>query len=336
MERQRLVEAAASSGVRSQREAPHVEPRENIALPFAHGLARLAPAVGEEAEPALRRERRVDLPQAARGGVARIDERLLALSLPFPVQRREISEADVDLAPDLQPLRHVLAPERVRQVAHSAQVGGHVLAGLAVASGRAEHQLALAVVHGCREAVDLGLAVELHRLVFGQIEETPDPPLELGEVVVVKSVAERQHGAAVADLGEARCGWRADALARAVGALQVGKARLDGLVAPPQRVVLGIAQRRLGFDVVEPVVMLDLPRQPLELALRGVRREFLRRCRLVAHALARDSRLSAAARASSVTRAPESMRAISSCRCASLNSATRAVAPRSPSLLVTR
>ena len=90
MERARLVKTGATPGVRGEREPPGGEPREDFALPLPQRLAHLAPAVGEEAQPAFRRKRRVDLPQAAGGGVARIDECFLAFRLPFPVQRREI------------------------------------------------------------------------------------------------------------------------------------------------------------------------------------------------------------------------------------------------------
>ena len=330
MERTRIVKTGATPGVRGEREPPRREPRENVGLALPQRLACLAPAVGEEAQPALRGERRVDLPQAAGGGVARIDECLFAFRLPLPVQRREIGEPYVDLAPDFQPLRHVGARQRVRQVAHGTQVGGHILAGLAVAPGGAEDKPAPVVMHCRREAVDLGLAVEHHRLVPGQIEEAPDPALELGEVIVIEGVAEREHGPGVADLGEAR-GWRrAHTVARAVGALEVGEARFDGLVAAPQRVVFGIAQLRRGAGVVELVVAPDFLRQTRQLALRRIARERLRRRGVVAHSVPRASRLSAAARASSVTFAPESIRAISSRRWSSVSNRTRAVAPCSP------
>ena len=146
MERACLVEPGAASGVRGEREPPRREPRENVGLALPQRLAHLAPAVGEEAQPALCGERRVDLTQAAGSGVARIDECLFAVRLPFPVQRREISEPYVDLAPDLQSLRHVGARQVVRQVAQRAQVLGHVLAGLAVAPGGAEDEPALVVM----------------------------------------------------------------------------------------------------------------------------------------------------------------------------------------------
>ena len=121
MERARLVKTGATPGVRGERKPPGGEPREDIALPLPQRLAHLAPAVGEEAQPALCGERRVKLSQAAGGGVARIDECFFAFRLPFPVQRREIGEPYVDLAPDFQPLRHVGARQGVRQVAQRAR-----------------------------------------------------------------------------------------------------------------------------------------------------------------------------------------------------------------------
>ena len=224
----------------------------------------------------------------------------------------------------------------MRQAAHGAQVGGHLLAGLAIAPGGAENELAIAVVHGCRQAVDLGLTVEHHRLVVCEIEEAPDAALELGEVVVVESVGQRQHRARMADLGETRRGRRAHAVARAVGTLEIGEAGLDGLVAPTQHVIVSIAQLRRGAGVIELIVARDLLRQTLQLTLRCVAGEVFGRCGFVAHGSPRASRLPAAARASSVISAPESIRAISSRRWSSVSSATRAVAPCSPSLLVTR
>ena len=114
MKRARLVKTGATPGVRGERKPPGGEPREHFVLPLAQRLAHLAPAVGEEAQPALCGERRVKLSQAAGSGVARIDECFLAFRLPFPVQRREIGKPYVDLAPDFQPLRHVGARQRVR------------------------------------------------------------------------------------------------------------------------------------------------------------------------------------------------------------------------------
>ena len=192
MERARLLKAGAAPGERRQREPPRVKPCEDVLLPLPQRLARLTPTVGEEAQPALGCERRVDLAQTARGGVARIHERLFAFRLPLPVQRREICETYVHFAPNLQPFGYVVARERVRQVAQCLEIGGHVLAGLAIASGGAEHELARLVVQRRREAVDLGLAVEHDRLVFPEIEEAPDAALELGQVVVVERVAERR------------------------------------------------------------------------------------------------------------------------------------------------
>ena len=60
-------------------------------------------------------------------------------------------------------------------------------------------------------------------------------------------------------------GCRAKPVAGAVGALQVGKPHLDGLVAYPQRVVVRIGDLRRIALIVKAVVVGDLPRQPLQL-----------------------------------------------------------------------
>ena len=61
IERARLVEAVAAQGVGGEREPPFLEPREHVALLLAQRRAHLTPAVGEEAQPALSGERRIDL-----------------------------------------------------------------------------------------------------------------------------------------------------------------------------------------------------------------------------------------------------------------------------------
>ena len=84
----------------------------------------------------------------------------------------------------------------------------------------------------------------------------------------VEGVVERQHRHGVcATLAKAVGRRRADPLARAVRAHQLGEARLDGLVAPAQRVVVGVADLRRVLLVVEPSWCGDLLGQPLELGL---------------------------------------------------------------------
>src|SRR5215472_1533021 len=148
----------------------------------------------------------------------------------------------------------------------------------------------------------------------------------------------------MAHFGEARRGRGADPSRRAVGANEIGKARLDRLVALTQRVIIGVGNLRRVFLMIELVVMCDLGGERLELGLRLGRGQSLDRSALVplrlgagrAHARAPAKRLAAAARASAVIAAPESMRAISSRRSASLNASTLVALAFLPSLRATR
>ena len=145
--------------------------------------------------------------------------------------------------------------------------------------------------------------------------------------------------------------------------------RLDLLVAPAQRVIVRVRNRRRIVLVVALVVLADLGREPLELGL-GLRlgeivdgdvaavRELMvscEHCKLdqwsgvpdsgcppglddgIAHPAALIRR-SAAARASAVISAPASMRAISSRRLSAASSATRVATrlPLSSALLLMR
>src|SRR5690348_4351786 len=122
-------------------------------------------------------------------------------------------------------------------------------------------------------------------------------------------------------------GWRrADALRRAVGADKIGKTRFDRGIAPPQRVVVGVGNLRRVFLVIEPVVPRDFRGKALQLRL-GTGCAELVDCGFArwraAHARAPAINEAAAARASAVIDAPDSMRAISSRRASADSSSTR-------------
>ena len=63
------------------------------------------------------------------------------------------------------------------------------------------------------------------------------------------------------DLAEVLDRRGADPMRGAVGADQIRKTRLDRLVAPAQRVVVGIRDLRRVVAIVAPVVMRDLGRE---------------------------------------------------------------------------
>ncbi len=104
----------------------------------------------------------------------------------------------------------------------------------------ARDEPAALVAQRAGQPVDLGLGGEGDLLVLRQPQEAAHALDELAHLLVVERVAEREHRHRVADLGEFRGRLRADPAARAIRAHELGKARLDLLVAPPQRVVFGV------------------------------------------------------------------------------------------------
>ena len=103
----------------------------------------------------------------------------------------------------------------------------------------------------------------------------------------------------------------ADPVARAVLALEMREGRLNGAVAGPHRIIFGVREVRVVLLVIGRIRQPDFHGQPCQF-LPGL---FLAE-RLDGNGLVHTSSKSlvAAALASSVTVAPDSMRAISSCR----------------------
>ncbi len=91
---------------------------------------------------------------------------------------------------------------------------------------------------------------------------------EIDDVLVGEGVVERQHRHRVADFLEAAGGRGADLQRQRFQRPQVGKARLDGVVARAQRVVFGVRYARPVLLVIAPVVLGYLDLQPRVLGLR--------------------------------------------------------------------
>ena len=117
------------------------------------------------------------------------------------------------------------------------------------------------------EAVDLGLDIELDLRLVLAAQEAADAADEVGHVLAVEGVVEREHRVQVLDLGEAGSRLGADARARRIGALQAGEQRLDRAVALDQRVILRVADLRRVLLVIERVVVGDFLGEPLQLGL---------------------------------------------------------------------
>src|SRR6185437_1823432 len=294
---------------------------QHTALGLGGQFGNLTPGVCEEVQRPAGGDGGIKLAHRAGGAIARIGVgRLAVLFLPL-VQGLEGLVGHIDLAAYFQHGRRLaLQPER--NVRDGAQIGGNVLAFHAVAAGGALHQHAMLIAQGGRQAVDLGLG--RHRDLFGflQAQETAHPAQKLRHILVTEGIVQGQHRHAMAHLGEFFGCLGADAMTWAVGTDQKREARLDLGIAPAQGIIVRIGNIGCVLAMISAIGLGDLFRQAVEFFLGLGRDQFVDgfharlRCFLVGVAASAISRL-AAARASLVTLAPDSMRAISSSRASS-------------------
>ena len=222
---------------------------------------------------------RVELAQRAGGEIARIGEGRLAGLRLAGVERGEVGKAHIDLAAGLENSRR--AGQAARDGLDGADVGGDVLALVAVAPRRRLDELAVLVAEGAGEAVDLGLGGHGEGSVVAKPEETSDPGAKLLDLLVGEDVAERQHRHGVADLGEFLGRRRAHLAGQRVGVGQLREGRLERLVASPQVVVFGVGDAGRVLLIVALVVPGDLGAEARVLGAR--QGEALGRLRLLRH-----------------------------------------------------
>ena len=174
----------------------------------------------------------------------------------------------VDLAAYLGDLGHVAAFELFRHVLERADIGGDVLAFLAVAAGGGGDEFAVLVAQRHRQPVDLRLGGEGDFFVVAELKETADAGDEIDDVLIREGIVERQHRHRVANFGKAARRRGADFERERLQRAQIGKARFDCRVAAAQCVIFGVGNRRPVLLVVAPVVLGDLDLQPRVLGLR--------------------------------------------------------------------
>ena len=134
-----LVDRLESFGVRVRPEPALSQPREHLELRVGRVALVHAGAVDPEREGPLGSDRRIELPQRARRGVAWVRRRFLARSYLRRVEAGEPGEREVDLSANLEELRRYLGvssahPQRNRL--DRAHVRSHVLAAEPVTAGR--------------------------------------------------------------------------------------------------------------------------------------------------------------------------------------------------------
>ena len=280
-------------------------------LGFGKSITCRRPGIGEEAQRPGFGDLDIKLAQAPRRSVAWICE-YLAPGLGFPcIEIGKGGFGHIDLAAHLDPLRPSLAFEFDRDVAEGAGVGRYVFAGLPVAAGCRAHQLAMLVGQAQRQTVNLRLGCECQGLISGKPQKAPDANGKVRHIFIRERIVERQHRRAVARLGKAIPGFCADPVAGRILTLQRREPRLDRQVSLAQGVVFGIGQLGRVVLVIGRICICNGPGQPLQLRRRFT---FAQRLDRLVPAHASSINLPAAARASSVTSAPDNMRAISSRR----------------------
>ncbi|GBD46120.1 hypothetical protein HRbin41_00939 [bacterium HR41] len=142
-----------------------VHPEAVLAQPLERGVVRLeldplcrAHAVAPDGQRTRRGDVGIELADRAGGGVAGVRERRLAASDPLLIYAHELVPRHVGLAAHLDQRRRIGYAQRDRS--DRLEVGGHVLAGLAVSAGSAAYQHTVLVDERDREPVDLRLGYE--------------------------------------------------------------------------------------------------------------------------------------------------------------------------------
>ncbi len=213
-------------------------------------------------EAPLRGHARVDLAQRARPTVAWIGIGRQARLLALGVDAGKLGLGHVDLAADFGRSRFA---QPLGQGLDRAQVGGHVLAGGAVAAGRALDEPATFVTQGDGQAVDLelGHVTEVGGRLGGrrQAQPTAHSGVEGPQLVLGKDVAQREHRPLMADLAEGTRWGGANALGWRAGRDKLREGGLDGDQLAHQRVVLGVGDLGRVVLVVQLAVVQQCRRE---------------------------------------------------------------------------
>ena len=256
------------------------QPLQKLPLALRRKRALVGHGVEERRKVAVRGDGRVLLPQAARGRVARVGERLLAVGLGRGVERVEAALGHVHLAAQLdgdvrsagagRPARkpgHARLAQAQRHVLHRAQVRRHVLARGAVAARGRLHEAAALVGERDGRSVYLQLAHHRHEATE-RLLHAVYPRVQLGHV---HRVVERVHAARVPHGGELLAHVTSHALRGAVRVVELGVRGLQLAQLAHERVERSVRDFGRVLGVVQVAVMLDLPSQLLD-ARAGVAR----------------------------------------------------------------
>ena len=248
------------AGLHRHREAPLLQCHQQLKMSFKGGAALfkrcdVAQPISKEAQRSLRGDAGVELTHGTSGGIARVDKgffalvaRRDALSLAL-VQGFKVRTRHINLAAHFQQRWHRqggVGLQTQRNLPDGADVVGHVLAHVAVASGGGLHQNAVLVAQAHGQAVKFQLGHIVHsRVGVAQAQFFADACVKgFGTTGFgVGFGADAQHRQGMFDAGKTVQGLAAHPLGRRIGRDQFGVRGFQGLQRLEQPVVLGIRQR---------------------------------------------------------------------------------------------
>ena len=189
----------------------------------------------------------VELSQRACSSVSGVDVGRQAVRLTLGVELAKLWFGEIDLSPDFEQGRGVGAPQSQGYALYRPQVGRHVLSHDAIAACSATYKHTVLVGQPDGEAVVFKLAHHIETAGFKHVGHTRVPGDEL---LVIKGVAQAQHGAAVRDLLKPFSGRAADTLSRGVRCHQVRVLLLQLPEIPHESVELGIGDFGAVLDMI--------------------------------------------------------------------------------------
>ena len=227
----------------------------------------LADAITAEFQRTVGGDLRIQLAQAASGGIARVGEGFAADFQLSGVEPLEAGFGHEHFATDFQGRRPAAALQLERDVAHGAHVDADVFTGRTVATRRAAHQYAILIQQADRQTIELGLTAIFNRRTAAQqvtdrqIQTFGDPTIKLTHVGFFKGVTEAEHRHFMTHLGERRQCRAANALGGRVAGDQFRMRGFKGLELVEQAIVLRVRNARLIHHVIAIVVLIELGAQ---------------------------------------------------------------------------
>ena len=203
----------------------------------------------EDVQPAACRNPRIQLPERAGGGVARVGKQGLALVLARGVELLKHFARHIDLAAHAECQRF---GQRQRNRGNGAQIFGHIFADKAVAARRAEGEIAVFVGQRHRESVNLRLD-----RIDGVRHLGSDAVEEVVQLLKGEHIGKTAHLHAVRDLLKFVQHPAPDAPRGRIRVVVFGMCRLQLLQAAEQRVIFKVR----NFGNVVHIILLCVMRQ---------------------------------------------------------------------------